>query len=333
MLDSSSNHLVSIIIPIKNPGKLFFRVLDSVLGQKTNFNYELIIIDSGSTDNTIDEIKKLSISNLRLVEIKPEDFGHGKTRNYGVSLSQAKYCALLTHDATPFNEHWLSEAVSLAESDDEIAGVFGRHVAYENASYFTKRELKLHFDGFIGQEVVKLDDEERYQSVLGYKQFLHFFSDNNALIRRSVWEKIPYPDVNFAEDQLWAKSIIEAGYKKAYSDNAIVFHSHDYNLVERLQRSFDESNAFYRLFGYDIMPDIITLFKVWVGTTKCELTDALRTEQYKRNIFTLVRQPIYNFMKYFGMYLGVHNKLLTNKMLEKLSYDKKLFKGLRKGNE
>jgi rhamnosyltransferase len=304
-----------------------------VLYQKTNFYYELIIIDSGSTDNTIEEIKKLSISNLRLVEIKPDDFGHGKTRNYGVSLSQAKYCALLTHDATPVNEHWLSEAVSLAESDDDIAGVFGRHIAYENANYFTKRELRLHFDGFIGNEIVKLDDGLRYQNETGYKQFLHFFSDNNALIRRSVWQKIPYPDVDFAEDQLWAKSIIEAGYKKAYADNAIVFHSHDYNLIERLQRSFDESNAFYRLFGYDIMPNIITMIKVWIGITRTELIDAIKSKQEEVSFFSLARQPVYNFMKYFGMYLGVHNKLISKRILSRLSYDKKLYKGLRKGNE
>ncbi|MCB5464250.1 glycosyltransferase [Vibrio lentus] len=49
--------LVSIIIPIKNPGSVFKRVLDSVLNQKTNFDYEVIIIDSGSTDNTLEMVK------------------------------------------------------------------------------------------------------------------------------------------------------------------------------------------------------------------------------------------------------------------------------------
>lgn len=325
--------LVSIIIPIKNPGSVFKRVLDSVLNQKTNFDYEVIIIDSGSTDNTLEMVKKLDNEHVRLVEIEPEDFGHGKTRNYGVSLSSAKYCVLLTHDATPYNEEWLSEAVALAESDEDIAGVFGRHIAYEHANYFTERELNLHFDGFIGNEVVHLDDEERYQSELGYKQFLHFFSDNNALIRRSVWKKIPYPDVNFAEDQLWAKSIIESGYKKAFSNKSIVFHSHDYSLVERLQRSFDESNAFHRLFGYDIMPGLTTMFKIWIGVTKSELSDAIKSNSWKSNKRVVLRQPIYNFMKFFGMYLGVHNKLLSRSLVEKLSYDKKLYKGLRKGSE
>tara|TARA_R110001583_G_scaffold195527_1_gene375376 strand:- start:14758 stop:15756 length:999 start_codon:yes stop_codon:yes gene_type:complete len=330
MIDVPSRYFVSIIIPIKNPGLLFQRVLDAVLSQTTDFEYEIIIIDSGSTDNSISLIESRIEKNIRLVQIDPKEYGHGKTRNYGVSLSNAKYCVLLTHDATPYNENWLSEMVLIAESDEQIAGVFGRHVAYENANYFTKRELKLHFDGFVGNEIVELDDRVRYESELGYKQFLHFFSDNNALIRRSVWENYPYPDVSFAEDQLWAKSIIEAGYKKAYSDNSIVYHSHDYSLIERLQRSFDESNAFNRLFGYDIMPRISTMLKVWLGVTMSELKDAVRSKQWEKNKIKMLKQPIYNFMKFFGMYLGVHNSFLSISMLEKLSYDKKLYKGLRK---
>ena len=63
--------------------------------------------------------------------------------------------------------------------------------------------------------MVWLDDKARYDRDEPYRQRLHFFSDNNALVRRSVWEQIPYPDVDFAEDQIWAQQIIEAGWKRA----------------------------------------------------------------------------------------------------------------------
>ena len=96
-----------------------------------------------------------------------------------------------------------------------IAGVFGRHCAYPEASPYTKRDLDGHFGNFAGQPVVWLDDKARYDRDEPYRQRLHFFSDNNALVRRSVWEQIPYPDVDFAEDQIWAQQIIEAGWKRA----------------------------------------------------------------------------------------------------------------------
>ncbi|MEJ8575004.1 glycosyltransferase family 2 protein, partial [Microbaculum marinum] len=95
-------------------------------------------------------------------------------------------------------------------------------------------------------------DPVRYESDPGWRQFLHFYSDNNSCLRRSVWEKIPYPDVEFAEDQIWAHRVIEAGYAKAYADDAVVRHSHDYGPLERFQRAFDESNAFRVLFGYSL---------------------------------------------------------------------------------
>lgn len=47
---------------------------------------------------------------------------------------------------------------------------------------------------------------------------------------RKIWEKYPYDDVNFAEDQIWAKKMIELGYKKLYCPYAAVYHSHNYEL-------------------------------------------------------------------------------------------------------
>jgi len=67
-----------------------------------------------------------------------------------------------------------------------------------------------------------------------------------------VWEHYPYPEVDFSEDQAWARVIIEAGFKKAYSSDAAVYHSHNYGLWERFQRSFDESMALDDLFHYDL---------------------------------------------------------------------------------
>ena len=149
------------------------------------------------------------------MEISPSEFGHGKTRNLAVSQTTGEYAVLITHDALPYNLHWLAAMVALADSDPRIAGVFGRHCAYPEASPYTKRDLDGHFGNFAGQPVVWLDDKARYDRDEPYRQRLHFFSDNNALVRRSVWEQIPYPDVDFAEDQIWAQQIIEAGWKRA----------------------------------------------------------------------------------------------------------------------
>ncbi|MDE1159472.1 MAG: glycosyltransferase family 2 protein [Neorhizobium sp.] len=246
----------AVVIPTKNAMRVLPPVMEKVLGQKTPWPFQVIVIDSGSKDGTKDYLRGLA--GVRLVEIAPAEFGHGKTRNLGVELADADFVAFLTHDAEPVEETWLANLVAAAEQDPAIAGVFGRHVAYASASPFTKNDLDRHFEGFLAHPlVVSRDlDPQRYASDEGWRQMLHFYSDNNSLMRKSVWEQIPYPDVEFAEDQIWARSVIEAGYRKAYAPDAVVYHSHDYGLVEQLRRAFDESRNFTKYFGYRLSPSV-----------------------------------------------------------------------------
>ena len=240
---------VSVVIPTKNGGGLFRSVLAAVVNQKTNWPFEILVIDSGSTDGTVGLVKEFP--SVRLLEIPPESFGHGKTRNLGVLHTQGEFIAFITQDALPVNSRWLSNLTELLFTDTAVAGVFGRHLAYENASPFVKRDLTLHFDHLASwPNPLYRSDAERYERDQGYRQVLHFFSDNNACIRRSVWQQFPYPDVNFAEDQIWAKQIIEAGFKKGYSDKGAVYHSHNYSVSETFRRAFDEAYALRQLFGY-----------------------------------------------------------------------------------
>ena len=69
----------SVVIPTKNPGQIFRDVLDRVLEQECPWDFEVLVIDSGSNDGTQDYAR--SKPGVRLHEITPEEFGHGRTRN------------------------------------------------------------------------------------------------------------------------------------------------------------------------------------------------------------------------------------------------------------
>ncbi len=319
----------SVIIPTKNPGPHFQKVLTAVLSQSTDFDYEVLVIDSGSTDGTLEYVKDHVAPRVRLHRIEPASFGHGRTRNLGVSMTSGQYAVLITHDAMPVNEHWLANMVATADSDPQIAGVFGRHIAYPDADPFTARELEMHFAGFDAWALVSLDDPERYARDQGYRQVLHFFSDNNALIRRSVWEVQPYPDVDFAEDQIWAQKIIEAGYKKAYARDGVVMHSHDYALFERLQRSFDEAYAFRRLFGYVLSPGLRSLLLSWLALTRRDMAFARLNKLWLSHTRSVLRVPFDNLMRLAGHYLGARGDRLPEGLRQRLSRDKQLMLGLR----
>ena len=297
------NPLVTVIIPTKNAGSIFNKILTQVRSQKTDFDYNILIIDSGSIDETLSIIIEHSKRDprIKLHQIEPSEFGHGKTRNLGVSLSHSPYSVFITHDALPANENWLSALIAPLQNDDNIVAVFGRHLPYSHCDPVVAHELTLHFDRLKPYPIVHLDDPARYSNDQNYRQFLHFYSDNNSALRKSVWQKIPYPAIDFAEDQAWAKLIIEAGYKKAYADAAQVFHSHSYSIVETLRRSFDESLAMRKLFGYKLCPHF---YHIPLRTGKKTLKDwgyLLKSDSATAFFFVDLFR---NLAQIFGYYLG-----------------------------
>jgi rhamnosyltransferase len=326
-MSAQSEVKVSVVIPTKNAGPILFRVLDILTRQDVQWPYEILVVDSGSDDGTLDVIK--TFTSVRLIQISPKDFRHGKTRNFAINHAKGEFIAMITQDALPQHNYWLKNFVMAIEHDDRIAGVFGRHIAYPDASPFTRMELEQHFSGFLAKPLVCLDDSSRYAKDEGYRQFLYFFSNNNALLRRSVLKKIPYPDIDFAEDQAWARLIIEAGYLKAYAHDAVVYHSHNYGFVERLQRSFDESYALKRIFLYQQGFGLGALIRRFVGITLRDFKLTLKHGLLKTDFFHVVRMPLDNLMRILGSYLGVNGERIPEFIRVKLSRDKRLMSGAK----
>ena len=313
----------TVIIPTKNGMKSLPDVLGAVLNQKAPWSYDVIAIDSGSSDGTVEYLKNQKI---KLIQIKADEFGHGRTRNQAIAESNAPFIAMITQDAIPLGDAWLLSLVSAVEALPEIAGAFGRHIAHENADPFTARDLKVHFDFFKSQPQVvsKKTDVSRYAQDTAWVEMLHFFSDNNAILRRSVWERIPYPDVDFAEDQLWAKEIIGAGYSKAYVDMAVVRHSHDFSIWEKLQRSFDEARGFRKSFGYSLVPNFKSIPIKILSLIKRDLDDLrygrLRIVSQKE----LGKRLAENIALILGNYLGTQYTHLPKKTQTILSRESKI---------
>lgn len=315
--------LVSVIIPVKNGMPGFARVLDAVARQQLDAPFEVIVIDSGSSDGSPEAVP-LSDPRFRLLRIEPAEFGHGKTRNLGVAAARGAFCAFLTHDAVPADEFWLRELLRPLLDDDQVAGVFGRHVALEDASPFTRWELEVHFSGFRQSPKVWISDAREYSRNLGLRQMYHFYSDNSSCLRRSVWQLHPYPDVDFAEDQLWAKQVIEAGFRKAFAWDAVVYHSHDMGLVERFRRSFDEARAFKQLFGYQLGPSRWGVLRQVARTSARDWLLAVRHGWILTHPLQTLLKPLDNLARQLGYYIGSGSSALASKHAGALSRDKKL---------
>lgn len=242
---------VSIIIPTKNGGSILENVLKSIFSQKTDFEFEVICIDSGSSDNTIETIKQF---NCKIFHIPPEEFGHGRTRNYGASKAKGEYLLFITQDALPANELWINNFITTMKENPDAVGGFGIHYPYPNCNIFDAKDIKGLFEGFGDKTTIfQLEDKKRYEHEEGYRHYLSYYSDNNSCMRKEIWNIIPYDDVDFAEDQIWARKIIELGYKKLYCPSAAVYHSHNYKLSTYFSRYYDEYKGLWKLHQYRLV--------------------------------------------------------------------------------
>lgn len=296
---------ISVVIPTKNGGDLLDKVLEMVFKQKTHYEYEVICVDSGSSDNTIDIIKKYP---CKLYEIPPSEFGHGKTRNFGASKGTGEYIVFITQDAMPATDTWLENFINGMKSDPEIVGGFGIHYTYPDCNVIDKRDLYYHFKNFGDDNTIyQLTDEniERYKNEEGYRHLLSFFSDNNSCVRRDIFEKYPYDDVDFAEDQIWAKKMIEMGYKKLYCPYAPVYHSHNFKLSTYFMRYYDEYKGLYQLQNFIISTS-------WAKLPLQICKHIVADTKYIRHLNLSKKEKIYwmgysirrNISRYYGGYLG-----------------------------
>jgi rhamnosyltransferase len=313
----------SVLIPVKNGGPLLGEVLDAVLAQQTPWPFEVIVVDSGSSDNSVAMARERGV---RVETIPASEFGHGRTRNLLASMATGNFLVFITQDAKPASNQWLNNMVCGCDAAPEVAGAFGPHRAHPQARHITHCELNQHFAGFGDKlSIVRLDDRARFDADPGYRQWLHFFSSNNSCIRRAVWEQLPLPEVAFAEDQTWALRAIEAGHSKAFVPDAVVYHSHDFGVWETLQRNFDEARSFNRYFGYRIQNNLLRALRSAVHLARRDL-GWLRSGGFRgwRLFKSAAYMALVELARVTGQYLGTCHDRLPGWLLRSLSRDEEL---------
>ena len=291
--------IVTVAILTYNGEEYLERILQQLRRQRLDCGIEVLDNDSGSTDATLDILRRHP--EVRLHEIPNSEFGHGKTRNLAARLARGEFIAYLTHDAVPTNEDWLRELIAPFAMDERIVAVMGKQVPRPGCFPLLKYEIKGVFAGFgpdFGTSVFYKDESMSDEGTLGA---LGFYSDvNSAARRRFLLEQIPYRDVRYAEDQLFGRDVIEAGYRKAYAPRAAVEHSNDLTLAEYGRRIFDETVGL-RQIGFPIprmsrASQLRLTLRGIVGDSLRILRD--RDYSWRRKLYWLVANPAFQVRKW-----------------------------------
>ena len=231
--------LASIIILTKNGEKYFRSLLEGLYCQAGIDQAEVIVIDSGSADETLSIAA--GFPGIRLVKIAPAEFGHGRTRNLGARLAQGQYLVYLPQDATPVCTGWLANLLRPFD-DARVAGVFGRQVARADASLMEKYFLSRTYHERPEAKLLAPGDEVSLARC--------FFSTVSGAIRASTWARHTFrEDIIMSEDQAWAAEVMRAGHVIAYEPGARVLHSHSYGIADIFRRNFDSGYSIRQIFG------------------------------------------------------------------------------------
>jgi rhamnosyltransferase len=231
--------VISVVIPVKDGGVDLVRCLDAIRGQVVGDKVEVVVVDSGSRDGSVEAARSHGV---RVHEIPPSEFGHGRTRNLGAELANGEVLVFTSQDAYAADETWLARLVASLESGVRFAGVYGRQLPHDDA---TPPE-RYFLDFLYGPEarVQRLDGEAEPD----FEQTL--FSNVNSAIPRAVWREFPFAEsLIMSEDQEWSRRVLQAGYELVYEPAAAVHHSHRYSIATAFRRFFDSGVSAERSYA------------------------------------------------------------------------------------
>ncbi|WP_457568247.1 glycosyltransferase family 2 protein [Desulfurobacterium sp.] len=221
--------MISVIIPTYNAEKYIARLLDS-LNTQTVKPDEIIIVDSSSSDKTVD----IAFSKgAKIISIPGEAFDHGGTRTLAGRKAVGEILVYLTQDALPVNEKAIEFLTLPLFRDKKIAATYGRQIPYETTDLFGKH---LRFFNYPENSFEKSINDSK---TMGFK--VAFLSNSFAAYRKRSLKSVGWfpENVIFGEDSIVAARLLMKGYKIAYVAEAKVYHSHSYSIIQEFKRYFD----------------------------------------------------------------------------------------------
>lgn len=293
---------VQIIIPIYHPRTLFRDLLEQ-LKKQTVGDVSLLIIDSGE-DTWYESLLQEEVAHL--IRIPAENFNHGGTRQMGMEVCQeADIFIFFTQDAVPFNEYSIENLVSVFD-DERVGCAYGRQIPHKGAGVFGS--IARNFNYPTKSHVYTFEDRVKY----GIKTA--FISNSFAAYRKDAMRQVGgFPQHTIlSEDMCVAAKMLIKGWQVAYVSNAMVYHSHDYTILQEFRRYFD-IGVFHARESW-----IQEEFGKAEGEGKKFIMEELRYI-FRHCPYRLVEMILRDGMKFLGYRLGMKEASLKNSWKKRLS--------------
>ena len=297
---------INLFIPTLNAGPIWKEVLSGITLQNYPIS-RLVIIDSGSTDGTLELINEEACD---LIQIDKKDFDHGGTRQMAVEIfPDAEVFVFLTQDAILAAPDAIRVMVEALEKNPELGMVYGRQLPHKNAKVLETHARLFNYPA--ESKTKSMEDADRYG--------IRTISCSNSF---AAYRKTAFFAVNgfpkgsiLGEDVLIAGKMLLEGWKMAYLSESKIHHSHDYSAIEEFKRYFD-----------------IGVFHVnnqWIfekfGRAESEGLKYLKSElnyTFKHNPLLIPKSLLATGAKLVGYKLGLHYQSLPVRLRMSFSMTK-----------
>lgn len=314
---ASSAHLVSVVLPVKNCARYLDQLLPAVLQQSAPARLEIIAVDSGSTDGTVDVLRR---SDATVLTIDPAAFDHGLTRNLGAAEAQGDILVFLTHHSRPVDDRWLAPLIAALDDDPELAAACSRIRPRPDADVLTRRDVERDYSASPARQRKQITDWAAYRALTPdeRRRFLNFHTVG-AAIRAEAWQATPFRSMRaVGEDLLWARETVEAGWALLHEPASMVYHSHSYTLDQLLGRNVDDGIANRDIVGRELAKDeVVTMIETLVKDDWSYLREAgLSGEELER---WQLEAALRRGAQIIGQWIGLNHDSLPEEMIGELS--------------
>ncbi len=271
--------LCSIVIRAYNEEQHIGKLLTGI-EQQTFHDKETLIVDSGSTDATLEIANRFDV---KIVNIDSRDFTFGRSLNRGINEAQGRYIVIISAHCFPVYPDWLEQLLKPFE-DQRVAVSYGKQRGADSNHFSEHQFFRTYFP-----DTSQPDQGQPYTH------------NANAAIRRSLWEQHPYnEEITGLEDLAWSSWAKTQGYTVAYMSEAEIVHIHKETYRQVHNRYRREAIAMKQLLPESSF-SIRNMIGMFLQKTISDLSQARKEGTYWKVFIGILR---FRLVQYLGTWQG-----------------------------
>lgn len=221
---------VAIIMRSKDEQPHADHTLEALRDQSYS-NFTLYNVDSGSTDGTLEAVKRFNPIAENVIEIAPEDYVPGVVLNRMVEGTHEPVVVFLNADAIPQDRYWLERLIAPILSGEADA-TMSRQIPRDEARFIDKFDFA------------------RAYSPRTTSKTPEFFSAVSCAFRREIWEETRFYTEGYAEDLAWSRACQAKGARFRLTMDSVVEHSHNFSIRGLYKKRYRHGIAFVEIYGW-----------------------------------------------------------------------------------